>query len=244
MLLRWEHTPNGLLVSVSFVLEICLTSIASSIYEIGSVWFALYLARPATHNQVHELIEPLGTLSALLHPSDNRASYPDGANDADRQLLVEPDLDRRALLQEPEEEVDWGQQNPATATTSASHCVLLMGVCRGKQWGWLSSCLSLLLVAPSVSWNQKSGGAACQLRNGACRGGNHERASAGPCTCPSFFQSSCRPARVGQCARQPDVSVFPCEGRRDLPTSPEILTEPRTPHLPQLRGTPSTPYAA
>ena len=171
MLLRWEHTPNGLLVSVSFVLEICLTSIASSIYEIGSVWFALYLARPATHNQVHELIEPLGTLSALLHPSDNRASYPDGANDADRQLLVEPDLDRRALLQEPEEEVDWGQQNPATATTSASHCVLLMGVCRGKQWGWLSSCLSLLLVAPSVSWNQKSGGAACQLRNGACRGG-------------------------------------------------------------------------
>lgn len=124
VLLRWRHTPNGLLVSVLFVLEICLTSIASSIYGAGSAWFALRTARHATHNQVHELVEPLGTLSAPWHPNDSRASYPDGANDADRQLLVEPDLDRRALLQEPEEEVDWGQQNPATATTSASHCVV------------------------------------------------------------------------------------------------------------------------
>jgi hypothetical protein len=60
-------------------------------------------------------------------PFGAQVAYSDGANDADGELLVQPDLNRGALLQKAEEKVDWRQQNPATAaTTSASHCVWLM----------------------------------------------------------------------------------------------------------------------
>jgi len=48
--------------------------------------------------------------------------YPDLPFDADGQLLVEPYLDGLMLLQELEDEVDRGQQNPsAAATASAAH---------------------------------------------------------------------------------------------------------------------------
>lgn len=59
-------------------------------------------------NQVHEFVEAT-----------------DNANDADRELLVEPDLDWCSLLQEFEKKVDWWEQNPATTTSSSSsHCVV------------------------------------------------------------------------------------------------------------------------
>ncbi len=77
----------------------------------------------------------------------------------------------------------------------------------------LPCCLSLLLVAPSLSWNQKSGGAACQLRNGACRD-VPEESLCWSVPVPLLFQKpSPSQGEVGQCARQPDVSVFPCESK-------------------------------
>lgn len=49
-------------------------------------------------------------------------SYTNGANDANVELLVQPDLDSRVLLQKTEKEVDGRKKNTAVAaTTSAGH---------------------------------------------------------------------------------------------------------------------------
>lgn len=93
-----------------------------------SDWLIVHLGfGNGTYDQIHELIKSLNSPSETASPNVGRTTYTDGANDADRQLLVQPDLDRRALLQQAEEKVDWGQQNTATAaSTSSSHCVRLM----------------------------------------------------------------------------------------------------------------------
>lgn len=55
-----------------------------------------------------------------MHKEITRAAYADGSNDADRELLVEPNLHRRALLKKPEQKVDRGKQNAATAAATSS----------------------------------------------------------------------------------------------------------------------------
>lgn len=49
-------------------------------------------------------------------------SYTNGADNANVELLVQPDLDGRVLLQKTEKEVDGRKKNTAVAaTTSAGH---------------------------------------------------------------------------------------------------------------------------
>ena len=78
-----------------------------------------FSAWPAYH-QVHELVESLETMSASARPQGGRPPYPNGSHDADRELLVEPDLYCRPLLEELEKKVDGGQEHAAAAATSSS----------------------------------------------------------------------------------------------------------------------------
>lgn len=47
-------------------------------------------------------------------------AYSDFSFDTDRKLLIEPDLHRRVLLQQLEDEVDWGEEYPPAASTTAA----------------------------------------------------------------------------------------------------------------------------
>jgi hypothetical protein len=79
-----------------------------------------------TYNQVHELVKPL-KVSISTAASKSPAlpgTYPDGPNNPDGKLLVQPNLNRCMLLEEAKEEIDGGKQDTATAATaSTSHCV-------------------------------------------------------------------------------------------------------------------------
>jgi hypothetical protein len=48
------------------------------------------------------------------------ATHPDSTLNSDRQLLVKPDLDSGALLQELEDEIDGWEQDFAPAASSTS----------------------------------------------------------------------------------------------------------------------------
>lgn len=88
------HIPPKLLTQLSpLVLDIR--------FSLSLSWL-LHLDRLINH-EVHELIEP-----------------PDLALDANAQLLKQPDLDRAALLQELEDEVDGRKQHLARSTTAAT----------------------------------------------------------------------------------------------------------------------------
>ena len=93
------------------------------------------------YNQVHELVEALRCVHvSIVHcwrrgapAGKGPTTYADGAGDADAELLVEPDLDGRVLLQQAEEEVDWGEEHTATAATaSAGHFRGVWEGCRGS----------------------------------------------------------------------------------------------------------------
>lgn len=67
-----------------------------------------------------------GCLHVSVHATNS--SYSNLSFDSDRELLIQPDLHGRVLLQELEDEVDRREQNSSSsATASSSHfeCVWL-----------------------------------------------------------------------------------------------------------------------
>ena len=77
-------------------------------------------------DEVHELVESLllvslGALSSDLQfppPLIYRRAYSNLSLDSDRQLLVQPDLNRRVLLQQLEDEVDRWEKDSASTTSA------------------------------------------------------------------------------------------------------------------------------
>jgi hypothetical protein len=71
--------------------------------------------------QVHKFIETLQAHSlARDHFLELETTDSDFALDSDRQLLVQPDLDSRVLLQELEDKVDGGEKDFAPTASAAS----------------------------------------------------------------------------------------------------------------------------
>jgi hypothetical protein len=61
------------------------------------------------------------------------AAHPNSAFNSDRQLLVQPDLDRRVLLEKLEDKIDGWEQDLASTASSAS--VHLVGFGLGREPG-------------------------------------------------------------------------------------------------------------
>ena len=57
-------------------------------------------------------------------------AHPNSAFNSDRQLLVQPDLDRRVLLEKLEDKIDGWQQDLASTTSSASIHLVEFGLDR------------------------------------------------------------------------------------------------------------------
>jgi hypothetical protein len=74
------------------------------------------------NDQVHEFVEPLEDHQLGTALSHVDFTYSNSALNSDRQLLVEPYLNRRMLLKKLEDEINrWQKDFAPTASTSSVH---------------------------------------------------------------------------------------------------------------------------
>jgi hypothetical protein len=73
------------------------------------------------NDQIHELIESLAHVVSLITCcKERKGSYSNLSLYPECQLLVEPNRNRRSLLQKLEDEVNWRKQRLASTSTACS----------------------------------------------------------------------------------------------------------------------------